>query len=686
MGKITKQLPAVFDPGDTRGLARLISAVENRDAEGLALMDRIHEARQGGYCLGVTGPPGAGKSTLVDQLIRRFRAEGARVAVLAIDPSSPFSGGAVLGDRVRMQAHAGDPDVYIRSIGSRGAHGGLSRAARDIVRIFDAYGFHWIVVETVGVGQTELAIMEIAATTLVVLVPEAGDTVQTLKAGLLEIADLLVVNKADRDGAEQIAQALRSMVELGRRHVADGAETAETHDAAHRLRAAMPSAVSKQDESGWTIPVLTTVAMRGDGLFELRAAIDRHRAAQASEAGRAKRADLRERECLELCEEELRARLDRAVANEPRCRSVLAAVREGTLNPYRAAVRLVKTIKLVCVMVLLGAMASSARAAESVLLTQEAPIGNILAASLASGRGEELIVADDAAITRYRVSGTAAREIARVPVPRGLTVIHLDAFDHDADGQAELFVSAVNSEGPASLVLVDRPDGTWRDLARDVPWFFRVVDGQLLGQRSRLEKRFAGAVVRLRRAGAGWEAEGSVPLPRGAALYDFTPLKDGAVITVGRRGDLRVWRRDGGSWREAGRAPRRVAGLRGVCLPAETRVSEPTLLAPAQCLALPPLRVAATADAETMAWVVQLPAIGQAVGRVPYWRQWEIVTATWRSGERRLLVERAQAGDGVVTDLALMPDGRSVAALQEGRDDPFLARGVSRVIAFASTR
>ncbi|MBI2345877.1 MAG: methylmalonyl Co-A mutase-associated GTPase MeaB [Deltaproteobacteria bacterium] len=338
-----------FNPTDVRGLAKLISQVEAGGAEAAALMAEVYAARKGAYCLGVTGPPGAGKSTLVDLLIRKFRADGSRVGVLAIDPSSPFSGGAVLGDRVRMQAHAGDAGVYIRSIGSRGAHGGLSRATRDIVRIYDAYGFDWIIVETVGVGQTELAIMEIADSTLVVLVPEAGDTIQTLKAGLLEIADIFVVNKADREGADRIGQALAAMVEMGRLDLKMAAR--ERHDAEHRFakserQHSVPEErrTKNEERSYWHIPVLQSVATKGEGIEGVMKAIASHRAhAQADSARVAHLQCLRTEEFLDLCEAALRARLQSLLA-KPELHKLLQGIAAGTANPYQAAIDLIKKL------------------------------------------------------------------------------------------------------------------------------------------------------------------------------------------------------------------------------------------------------------------------------------------------------------------------------------------------------
>jgi LAO/AO transport system kinase len=201
--------------GELRALSRLITRVENGDASTLALLAELWPRRSNARILGVTGPPGSGKSTFVDRLIARLRSAGHRVAVLAVDPSSPFTGGAILGDRIRMQSHAADSGVFIRSLGTRGHHGGLSRTTHEAAILCAAAGFDRVLIETVGVGQTELEVVGVADQVLVLLVPESGDVVQTMKAGLLEGADVFAVNKCDRPGADLLIRSLVAMIEDG---------------------------------------------------------------------------------------------------------------------------------------------------------------------------------------------------------------------------------------------------------------------------------------------------------------------------------------------------------------------------------------------------------------------------------------------------------------------------------------
>jgi len=303
--------------GDRLALARLITRVENR-MPGVAEIMRSVQPRLGrAHVLGVTGPPGAGKSTLVDRLTARLRAEGASVGVIAVDPSSPFTGGAVLGDRIRMQAHTLDPDVFIRSMATRGSLGGLAAATGDVIKLMDAFGFPWILIETVGVGQTELDIIRQADTTVVALVPESGDSIQAMKAGLMEVADIFVVNKADRDGAHAIMGELRFSVHL---HYS--------------------SSVSAKDIE-WETPVLAAQATNDVGIAELLAEVKRHRRVLEEAGALEKRRQARRRaELRTLLAEEFAGRVLAQVERDPELISVVDAVAGGTLDAYSGVDRI----------------------------------------------------------------------------------------------------------------------------------------------------------------------------------------------------------------------------------------------------------------------------------------------------------------------------------------------------------
>ena len=234
---------------EPRALGRAITLAEGGGAAAAGLVRRIYPATGRARTVGVTGPPGAGKSTLVDKMAAAARARGETVGVLCVDPTSPFSGGALLGDRIRMQGLATDPGVFIRSMATRGAMGGLARATRDAVDLLDAAGFDWILVETVGVGQDEVDVVATVDTVLVVAVPGLGDDIQAIKAGILEIADVFVLNKADRDGADRAYRDLALVLSL-----------------------------ADHDETSWLPPIVRTVAARGEGIAELDQAVERHRA------------------------------------------------------------------------------------------------------------------------------------------------------------------------------------------------------------------------------------------------------------------------------------------------------------------------------------------------------------------------------------------------------------------------
>lgn len=300
--------------GNHRAVARLVSLVEDASPALREVMALLAGRGRGAQVVGLTGSPGVGKSTTTSALVSAYRARGSQVGVLAVDPSSPFSGGALLGDRVRMQEHATDPGVYIRSLASRGHLGGLSVATPQAVRVLDACGFDVILVETVGVGQAEVDIAGLADTTVVLLAPGMGDGIQAAKAGILEIADIFVVNKADREGAEQTRRDLKHMLQLGPSDLAGG---------------------------GWRPPVRLTVASRGEGILEVVAALDEHREWMERTGELARRRLARTADEIEaLALSSLREQMGSLL--EGRGLPALAdAVVAGRLDPYTAADRLV---------------------------------------------------------------------------------------------------------------------------------------------------------------------------------------------------------------------------------------------------------------------------------------------------------------------------------------------------------
>jgi LAO/AO transport system kinase len=290
--------------------------VEDRAEEGADLLREIAGSAGRAHRLGVTGPPGAGKSTLVNALAKEILERGQTLGVLAVDPTSPFTGGALLGDRVRMQGAAGDPRVFIRSMASRGGLGGLAAAAQDAGDVLDAAGKEWVVMETVGVGQTEVEVAGAADTVIVVLHPEAGDGVQAMKAGLMEVADIFVVNKADREGAERLVRDVLDTLELRR-----------------------------PGEDGWRPPVLAATASTGKGVREVFEAIERHRAhARASGSFERRRRERARDRIRDLVEESIRARVLRAGAGT--LDGLVEGVVEGRTTPREAARDLLRRVPL----------------------------------------------------------------------------------------------------------------------------------------------------------------------------------------------------------------------------------------------------------------------------------------------------------------------------------------------------
>ena len=282
-----RDLAGEFRAGNVRGLARAITLVERRDPSVRHVLEALSGQMKRPSVLGFTGAPGTGKSTLVDALVRLLRGRECGVAVIAVDPNSPYSGGAILGDRIRMQRHALDPRVFIRSMGARGHLGGLSVATREAIRLIGAFGFQYVILETVGVGQSELEVAAIADTTLVVLTPGLGDGVQMIKAGIMEIADVFVVNKADLPGAQKTVQEVRSMLNMG-------------------------------PKLAWKPPIVTAVASRGEGIEEVFAAIEQHRAHLERTGEARSRAEARLKdEAADLVGEWARAEARRLLDSEP---------------------------------------------------------------------------------------------------------------------------------------------------------------------------------------------------------------------------------------------------------------------------------------------------------------------------------------------------------------------------------
>jgi LAO/AO transport system kinase len=295
--------------GDIRAASRLMRDIDDRIPSAVEELKEIYPKTGKAYIIGVTGSPGSGKSTLVDKMVDIFRKEGKTVGVIAVDPTSPFSGGAILGDRIRMQRHATDEGVFIRSLATRGWLGGLSRSTQDIVNVMDAMGKDIIIVETVGVGQDEVEIVNTAHTSIVVLVPGMGDDIQAIKAGIIEIGDLFVINKADREGAEKMERDIHMVLEMGRRK-----------------------------DAAWDPLIFKTEANVGKGIFEMVYGIYRHKQAQEQSPGLGKK--LRERlktNFLGILQTEVMARFMERIDREGRWDEIIDSLMSRRTDPYTLA-------------------------------------------------------------------------------------------------------------------------------------------------------------------------------------------------------------------------------------------------------------------------------------------------------------------------------------------------------------
>ncbi|KYO67616.1 methylmalonyl Co-A mutase-associated GTPase MeaB [Thermovenabulum gondwanense] len=300
---------------DKRAVARLITLIENQTKEAREELKYIYKNTGNAKIIGITGPPGAGKSSLVNELVKTIRKEGKTVGVIAVDPTSPFSGGAILGDRIRMNEISLDPGVYIRSMGSRGSLGGIAKAAFDAVKVLDAYGMDYIIIETVGVGQSEVDIVKLADTVVLVLVPGLGDDVQAIKAGIMEIADIFAINKADKEGADRLIIEIQMMLDIGMK------------------------------ESSWRPPVLKTVALSGMGVPELFEEVKKHLEFQKNNGL------LEEKRMLRI-KEEFYNHLKDMVAKEilekksQKIKELLKDIEQKKLDPYSAVEIIISKINI----------------------------------------------------------------------------------------------------------------------------------------------------------------------------------------------------------------------------------------------------------------------------------------------------------------------------------------------------
>ena len=340
----SEALLAEFRAGKPAALARVVSIVENHRAGFEEILGTLHSKTGHARRIGLTGPPGAGKSSITALLVKHFRDSGLKVGVIAVDPTSPFTGGALLGDRVRMESVALDPGVFIRSMATRGSLGGLASATREVADVLDAFGFDRLLIETVGVGQSELDVARTADSTVLVLVPESGDSIQTLKAGVMEVADIFVVNKSDRPGADRLRNDVELMLGL-RKGVSFGNVPAHHGVDLKRLNPARLArkAAAEENPTQWTPPVLSSIAVKSEGITDIAGALDKHyRYLEESGTLQSRRRDRTRERVMDVVEQKVRNRLWKDARTMSWLEDQIPGVADGRVTPFAVADQLLR--------------------------------------------------------------------------------------------------------------------------------------------------------------------------------------------------------------------------------------------------------------------------------------------------------------------------------------------------------